>query len=139
MGLFDESMVVDAQKYAVNAKACIQKNGRLGFTREGAELLGLNVGVTILFSVIPNGDLAAVICDETELRGFRVQKAGNYYYIRMKNFFDSQGLDYEGKRVAYDISETPEQYQGKCVFKFKRGIYERRSSDDSSEENFEEQ
>lgn len=139
MGLFNEDMVVDAQRYAVNAKACIQKNGRLGFTREGAELLGLNAGVTVLFSVIPNGDLAAVICDETELRGFRVQKAGNYYYIRMKNFFDSQGLDYEGKRIAYDISETPERYQEKSVFKFKRGIYERRSSDDSGEENFEEQ
>ena len=139
MKLFDESMVVDAQRYTVNAKACIQKNGRLGFTREGAELLGLSANVTILFSVIPTGDLAAVICDENEPRGFKVQKAGNYYYIRMKNFFDSQGLDYEEKRVAYDISETPEIYQGKRVFKFKRGIYERRSADDSSEENFEEQ
>jgi hypothetical protein len=139
MSLFDENMVVDAQRYAVNAKACIQKNGRLGFTREGAELLELSANSKILFSVIPNGDLAAVICDEKELRGFRVQKAGNYYYIRMKNFFDSQGLDYVAKRITYDISETSELYQGKNVFKFKRGIYERRSSDDSNEENFEEQ
>ena len=138
MGLFNEDMVVDAQKYAINAKACIQKNGRLGFTREAAELLGLKPQVTILFSTISDGDLAAVVCDDTETRGFRVQKAGTYYYIRTKNFFDSMGVDYVVKRVAYDIFETTEQYLGKKVFKFKRGIYERRSSDNSSEEDFEE-
>ncbi len=125
--LFDESTVVDAQRYAINAKACIQRNGRLGFTREAAELLNLQEGMTMLFSVTSNGDLAAVLCDSSELRGFRVQKAGSYFYIRMKNFFDSQNIDYVEKRVSYDISETSELYQGKTVFKFKRGIYERRS------------
>ena len=127
--LFDEDRVVDAQKYAVNAKASIQRNGRLGFTREAADLLGLHEGLTALFSVAQNGDLAAVICDASETRGFRIQKAGDYYYIRMKNFFDSQSIDYIGKRVAYDISETTEQYQGKVVYKFTRGIYERRSGE----------
>jgi hypothetical protein len=134
MALFDENAIVDAQRYAVNAKACIQKNGRLGFTREGAELLNLSPETKILFSVNVNGDLAAIVCDEDEQRGFRVQKAGGYFYIRMKNFFDSLDVDYEGKRVAYDISETAELYQGKRVFKFKRGIYERRTTDDSQEE-----
>jgi len=125
--LFDENTVVDAQKYAINAKACIQRNGRLGFTREAAELLNLQEGKSMLFSVNLNGDLAAVLCDASETRGFRVQKAGKYYYIRMKYFFDSQNMDYIEKRVSYDILETPERYQGKPVFKFKRGIYERRS------------
>ena len=129
--LFDENMVVDAQKYALNAKASIQRNGRLGFTGEAAKLLGLEEGLTMLFSTTPNGDLATVICDASETRGFRVQKAGDYYYIRMKNFFDSQSLDYITKRVAYDISETPERYQDKVVYKFTRGIYERRTSDDT--------
>ena len=130
MGLFDESCIVDAQKYAINAKACIQKNGRLGFTREAAELLGLNEKTVLLFSLIEGGNLAVIVCDDSEPRGFRVQKAGNYFYIRMKNFFDSQGLDYIERRVAYDISETTERFNGKTVFKFKRGIYERRSTDD---------
>ena len=135
--LFDENNVVDAQKYAVNAKACIQRNGRLGFTREAAELLGLHEGLTALFSAMPSGDLAAVICDASESRGFRVQKAGNYFYIRMKNFFDSQSLDYIKKRVSYDISETQERYQDKVVYKFTRGIYERRSSGDFGTEDLE--
>ena len=138
MAFFDENTIVDAQRYAVNAKACVQKNGRLGFTREGAELLNLSSETKILFSVNSNGDLAAIICDEEEQRGFRVQKAGNYFYIRMKNFFDSLDIDYEGKRIAYDISETAELYQGKIVYKFKRGIYERRITNDSQEEIFEE-
>lgn len=135
--LFDENLVVDAQKYALNAKASIQRNGRLGFTGEAAKLLGLQEGLTMLFSATPNGDLAAVICDASESRGFRVQKAGDYFYIRMKNFFDSQNLDYIKKRVAYDISETPERYQGRVVYKFTRGIYERRSSGDSETEDME--
>lgn len=127
--LFDENTVVDAQKYALNARASIQRNGRLGFTGEAAKLLDLQEGLTMLFSTMPNGDLAAVVCDASESRGFRVQKAGEYFYIRMKNFFDSQSLDYIKKRVAYDISETPERYQGKVVYKFTRGIYERRSGE----------
>ena len=135
--LFDEKMVIDAQKYALNAKASIQRNGRLGFTGEAAKLLGLQEGLTMLFSTTQNGDLAAVICDASESRGFRVQKAGEYFYIRMKNFFDSQSLDYIKKRVAYDISETPERYQGKVVYKFTLGIYERRSSEDSESEGME--
>ena len=135
--LFDENRVIDAQKYALNAKANIQRNGRLGFTREAADLLGLHEGSTALFSVAANGDLAAVICDASESRGFRVQKAGEYYYIRMKNFFDSQSLDYIKKRVAFDISETSERYQDKVVYKFTRGIYERRSGGDSEPEDME--
>ena len=134
MKLFDESMIVDAQRYAINAKACIQKNGRLGFTREAADLLGLKERQTMLFSNSANGDMAAIVCDDSELRGFRIQKAGNYFYIRMKNFFDSLNLDYVGKRVSYDIIETPERYDDKIVFKFKRGIFERRSGDNPTEE-----
>ncbi len=80
---------------------------------------------------MPNGDLAAAICDATETRGFRVQKAGDYFYIRMKNFFDSQSLDYIKMRVTFDISETSERYQDKIVYKFTRGIYERRTGETS--------
>jgi len=135
--LFDERMVVDAQKFALNAKASIQRNGRLGFTGEAAKLLGLQEGLTMLFSAMQSGDLAAVICDASESRGFRIQRAGDYYYIRMKNFFDSQNLDYIKRRVSYDISETPERYQDKVVYKFTRGIYERRTSGDSEPEDIE--
>ena len=46
--LFDEHMVIDAQKYALNAKASIQRNGRLGFTGEAAKLLGLQEGLSML-------------------------------------------------------------------------------------------
>lgn len=129
--LFDENKIIDAQKFTLNAKASIQRNGRLGFTGEAAKLLSLQEGLTMLFSVMQNGDLAAVICDASESRGFRIQKAGDYYYIRMKNFFDSQSLDYIKRRVSYDISETLERYQGKVVYKFTHGIYERRAGETS--------
>ena len=135
--LFDENTVINAQKYALNAKACIQRNGKLGFTKEAADLLGLHEGLTILFSMAQNGDLAAVICDASEARGFKIQKAGEYYYIRMKNFFDSQSLDYIKKRVSYDISETQEQYQGKTVYRFSRGIYKRKMKEDLQIEDIE--
>lgn len=104
----------------------------MGFTREAAELLGLTEKTVLLFSLIDEGDLAVLVCDDTEHRGFHVQKTGQYFYIRMKNFFDSQSLDYIERRVTYDISKTTELFNGKTVFKFKRGIYERRSSGDSS-------
>lgn len=131
--LFDESTMVDASKYALNAKATIQRNGRLGFTKEAADLLGLREGLAALFSVLPTGDMALVICDGEEPKAFKIQKAGEYFYIRMKNFFDSLSIDYINKRVAYDVSETTERYRGRVVYKFTRGIYERRTNENSED------
>lgn len=130
MGYFNEEAVIDAQKFTINAKASIQKNGRLGFSNEAATLLSLDEGKYLLFSCINSGDLAAIVCDNTDVRGFKVQKGGKYFYIRMKNFFDAQDIDYVKKRVSFEIIETTEEYKGKTVFRFKRGIFARKSNDD---------
>ena len=59
--LFDENKVIDAQKFTLNAKASIQRNGRLGFTGEAARLLSLQEGLTMLFS-----ESIEKICDGLE-------------------------------------------------------------------------
>jgi hypothetical protein len=58
--------------------------------------------------------------DSEEENGFRIQKGGEYYYLRMKGFFDSHGVDYTGKRIIFDITETNEEYKGRRVYKFTR-------------------
>jgi len=124
--LFNENKIIDASKYRPNTRACIQLNGRLGFTLKAAELLELQEGQSALFSMISNGNMAAVICDKLEPRGFKIQKDGTHFYIHMKNFFDSQNIEYIKKRVFYDISETNERYQNKIVYKFTLGIHGRK-------------
>lgn len=124
--LFNEDKIVNAQKYRPNTRACIQLNGRLGFTMKAAELLKLQEGQSMLFSMISDRNMAAVICDAMEPQGFKIQKDGSHFYIRMKNFFDSQNIEYVKKRAFYDISETNECYKNKTVYKFTLEFRERK-------------
>ncbi len=125
MAFFDESNIVNSKKFDGNTKACIQKSGRLGFTREAATLLKLDVERRMLVSAMDNGDLAVVIVDADDERGFKIQAASGYFYVKMKNYFDSQEIDYVDKRVTYSISMTMEEFNGSTVFKFKREISQR--------------
>lgn len=129
MLFFNENNLIDAQRYSGNTKCSVQQSGRIGFTKEGAELLGLEKDKRLLISEMENGDLAAIICDSDETRGFKIQVASGYCYAKMKNYFDSLGIDYVANRVSYSIAITSEQYQGKPVFKFTREMAKRKESD----------
>ena len=134
MPLFNEENIVDARRFAGNAKATIQSNGRLGFSAEAAKLLALTPEKKLLISDIGDGNLAGVIEESGDSRGFRIQKAGDYYYVKMKNFFDSQEVEYVANRVIYDIRETKENFEGAPVFRFsKRIIQGGKDSDDDNE------
>lgn len=140
MAFFDEARIVDSSRFDGNTKSCIQKSGRLGFTREGAALLDLSKEKRMLVSGMDNGDIGVVIVDADDPRGFRIQAAGEYYYVKMKNYFDSLGIDYVTNRVMFSISMTTEEYQGHPVFKFKREIAIRKATDkdDIPDDNFDE-
>ncbi len=134
--LFNPNKTIDAKKHSGNAKATIQLNGRLGFSSDAIKLMSLSPEQVIIFAEGENGDLAAIIREAGDENGFKVQKGGEYYYLRMKSFFDSQEVDYVRKKVIFDISETREEFEGKMVYKFTRRDFFRK--DNCNRENIEE-
>ena len=94
---------------------------------EAAELLGLRENMSemesesrrMILQEMDGHDWLAVVVNETNERGFRIQRGGDYYYLNMRQYFKASGIDYLNNRVIYDITATNEVYEGKPVYLFK--------------------
>lgn len=113
---------IDSTSLDRNLKATVHKSGKIGFTRDAAKKLNLGESKsakiaindedsedTSLYLVIENG-----IADGA----FRINKAGEYYYINTKALFDGLGMDYTSNTYVYDIVSTT--IEGQQVYMFKR-------------------
>lgn len=145
---FDMSKAVDARRFSLHAKATVQRTGKLGFSMEAAELLGLKEckretesgNKRIVLQEIGNHDWLAVIVNGGDERGFKIQKGGDYYYLNMRQYFKALGIDYLNNRVIYDITATSEAYEGNTVYLFKfRQHPNRRKEDEAKDEAMQEQ
>ena len=124
---FDINKAVDARRFSLHAKATVQRTGKLGFSMEAAELLGLREntselkreGRRMILQEMDGHDWLAVVVSETNERGFKIQRGGDYYYLNMRQYFKASGIDYLDNRVIYDITATNETYEGSPVYLFK--------------------
>jgi hypothetical protein len=92
---------------APKMKATVHKNGSLGFNSDAIKGLGIKIGMGIRIGKSKtNPDpmtLLMKISENPEADDFKVNKAGNYYYIRTKPYFDAIELPYNDGRVIYDL------------------------------------
>jgi hypothetical protein len=115
-----------------NLKATAHKSGKLGFTMDAAEKLKLTAEKSV--SVAVNEDdpsdtnLYVVINETVKEGGFKINKAGQYYYVNTKALFDTLKIDYRNDWVVYDISK--ETIDGQLIYRFKR-----RERDKKNEKN----
>ena len=138
---FDMSKAVDARRFSLHAKATVQRTGKLGFSMEAAELLGLkdesseieSVCRRIVLQEVGNNDWLAVLINGNDERGFRVQKGGDYYYLNMRQYFKASGIDYVNNRVIYDITATSESFEGNTVYLFKFRQHPNKRKEDATE------
>ena len=130
--IFDESKIVNAGGFAENAKASVQRSGRLGLSNEAAKLLKPERNGSILIANGDDGNLGCVVLppNSDDSRGFRWQLASGYFSANLKPFFDSIGLDYSSTEVTtiFDIVQTDEKYMGFPVFKLRKRLVKRRPS-----------
>lgn len=90
-------------------KATIQKSGRLGFSLAAIQELNLDVEKSI--SLFINEDEVSDTClylkvnDNKEENSFTIKKAGIYYFLNTKFFFNRIGVDFNNKSITiiYDI------------------------------------
>ena len=130
--IFNESKIVNASGFAENAKASVQRSGRLGLSREAAKLLNPERDGRVLIATCEDGNLGCVVLppNSDDSRGFRWQLASGYFSANLRPFFDSIGLDYSSTEVTtiFDIVQTDEKYMGFPVFKLRKRLVRRRSS-----------
>ncbi len=94
-------------------KATIHKTGKLGFSSGAAKKLKLEK--TRYFKIGRNASdetdksiymIAATSNDKT---AYKVSKAGEYFYLRIKNIIDALQYDYLNDSVIFDIREIDEE------------------------------
>lgn len=105
-----------------NLKATAHKSGKLGFTMDAAEKLKLTSERSVSVAVNeddPSDTNLYVVINETVKEGsFKINKAGQYYYVNTKALFDTLKIDYKNDWVVYDISK--ETIDGQLIYRFKR-------------------
>lgn len=115
---------LDAKQFESNMKCTIQSNGKLNFSASAIHSLALNNQKSIRFALNEEAkaseDFLMVVLDHISDEAFKVNKAGNYYYLNAKGLFDKFGIDYKGHSVIFDIIKTEENTHGLSIYKLIR-------------------
>ena len=107
LDLFDSS-----SKYGV-IKASVHKTGKLGFSSGASKLMDLetvkyfNIGLNKADE--EDKSLYLVPIEEETDKSFKVVKAGEYYYVFIKNVLRELKIDYKNESVIYDIDEISDE------------------------------
>jgi hypothetical protein len=110
-----------ASELEKNAKCTVHTSGKLGFSEGGAKKFGLTQDLFVVIATNEEDEtdpnLYAWVEKTVENGGFKVCKAGEYFYLNTKALFDKLELDYRNKELVniYDIVAM--DYEGKAIFK----------------------
>lgn len=92
-------------------RASIHKNGKLGFNSDAAEFMDLESGNTFSVGVGQEGVVSKIVllpCEEHDPDESKIDvaRAGDYYYLNLRNFFDLREVSYDEYRIRYDIKRA---------------------------------
>lgn len=119
----------NAKELDRNAKCTVHTSGKLGFSEGGMKRMALKPEVYVVIASNeedPSDDnLYAWVEINDQNGGFKVCKAGEYFYLNTKTLFDELKVDYRNKDIVtiYDI--IGEQYEGKSIFRLQKRIQKR--------------
>lgn len=106
------------------AKATIHTTGKLGFSSNAIEYLGINENKFIKFAFDDEGEneniMYSIITNEKDNESFNINKAGNYYYVNAKGLFDNLGYDYKNNRIVFDLVKI--EYEGTQIIKMLKRV-----------------
>lgn len=94
-------------------KATVHKTGKLGFSSGASKFMKLdrvkffNVGLNKADDNDKN--LYLVSANHETGKSFKLVKAGDYYYIFIKNILSELRIDYKNENVIYDIEEIKQE------------------------------
>lgn len=111
-------------------KCTVHKNGKMGFSRQAMRKLNVvtNSFAKIGFNEDDNNDksLYLLVQDYGDDETFKINKAGDYYYLNTKYLFDDLNIDYVRKKIIYDIQEI--EMDGRIIYKLNKRELDRKKS-----------
>ena len=98
----------NADDFSTSLRCTIQRSGKLGFTDYTQKQLSLSEGMYIKIGERKISDdeqqLFLQICtDENKQGGFKVFKAGRYFYLNTKVLFDELGYDFKSRPIIFEL------------------------------------
>mgnify|MGYP001811145179 CR=1 FL=1 len=103
-------------------KATVHRTGKLGFSSGASKFMNIenvnffNIGLN---KVNANDKSLYLVTEKNETdKSFKVVKAGDYYYIFIKNILRELKIDYKNESIIYDIEEI--ENSGQQIFKLTR-------------------
>lgn len=110
--MLDLEFFDSSSKYGV-IKATVHKTGKLGFSSGASKFMNLenveyvNIGLN---KADPEDDCLYMVKVNNETdKSFKVVKAGDYFYVFIKNILRELSIDYKNESVIYDIEEMQQQ------------------------------
>ncbi|MES2810267.1 MAG: hypothetical protein V4619_16660 [Bacteroidota bacterium] len=107
--MFEFEFFEPEEDYGV-VKATVHKTGKLGFSSGAGKKFDFEVNryYKIGRNKADKEDKALYMLNSSEedKSSYKVSKAGDYYYLRIKNIIDSLGYDYLNESVIFNIQEV---------------------------------
>ena len=98
---------VDTEK---NIKCTVHITGKLGFSSNAIKQLGIDNSKYVKLGINEedNNDkiLYMVVQNEKDSDSFKINKAGQYYYLNTKHLFDEMDIEYKRFKIIYDIHDV---------------------------------
>ena len=93
-------------------KATIHKSGKLGFSQTAIKKLELSRDSYVMIGTNKSQkDDRAIylkVARQSDELALKVNKAGQYYYLTTKDFFNEKNIDFNKKKIIYDIVDISE-------------------------------
>lgn len=113
-----------------STKLTVHKSGKLGFSKSAIELMNVDEYRYCKFAFnegIENDEnIYMVLNKESDEFSFSISKAGEYYYIKAKNFLSDLKIDYtdDSKTYIFDIYKM--DHEELIIYKLKKRIIKKR-------------
>ncbi len=119
----------NAKELDRNAKCTVHTSGKLGFSEGGMRRMALTPESYVVIASneedSSDDNLYAWVEPNDQNGGFKVCKAGDYFYLNIKALFDELKVDYRNKEIVtiYDI--IGDKYEGMSIFKLQKRTQKR--------------
>jgi len=110
---------INANEYLKPIKCTVHSTGKLGFSDGAQSWMGLSDNGSILIAIDESDEklqnMFIRVLESQPPSAFKIAKAGMYYYVNTRNFFQQIGLPFTSGKIIYDITEI--SYNGQKWFK----------------------
>lgn len=100
-------------------KCTVHLSGKLGFSKAAVKELGISDNSFIKLGINEedqnDNNLYMLVMGEESADAYKINKAGDYYYVNTQHLLDKRGIDYKNKKVIYDIESF--DYEGVEMYK----------------------